>query len=347
VEWSWRHIRGVGSFLAECTIRRKAKKIYQAYSITICNSLETCPNHRYAYQIESNRYFELKLRPPRATKRKPVITKQKVGRAEDELKANLNSLTLASADDDDTPMPDTRDSEEDETSFKIEDIPLTLDLPQRRFNAALAVGMDDKLYIYGGTYEIPGRGEMTLDDFHVIDLGKLDGVRTLYNKTILPLDELVSSSSDDDSASNDDDDNDDHNASQKDEKMEDLPPQLQTPLPQTKMDLDIPSQKIDTIPATTTMADDESSESSTTSFNPAFPQPLPFETLKAYYDRTAKEWLSFISERSKAARREAFVKAEGYWWECREEVREIEERMEESGVKEVVVATADRKEKRR
>jgi len=237
-------------------------------------------------------------------------------------------------------MPDTRDSEEDETSFKIEDIPMTLDLPQRRFNAALAVGMDDKLYIYGGTYEIPGRGEMTLDDFHVIDLGKLDGVRTLYNKTIIPLDELVSSSSDDDSASSSDD-----NASQKDEKMEDLPPQLQIPLTQTKMDLDIPSQTTHTIPATS--ADDESTETSTTSFNPAFPQPLPFETLKAYYDRTAKEWLSFISERSKAARREAFVKAEGYWWECREEIREIEERMEESGVKEVVVASADRKEKRR
>jgi hypothetical protein len=243
-------------------------------------------------------------------------------------------------------MPDTRDSEEDETSFKIEDIPMTLDLPQRRFNAALAVGMDDKLYIYGGTYEIPGRGEMTLDDFHVIDLGKLDGVRTLYNKTIIPLDELVSSSSSDDSADDDDDNNDDDdNASQNDEKMEDLPLQLQTPLPQTKMDLDIPSQTIDTIPTTT--ADDESTETSTTSFNPAFPQPLPFETLKAYYDRTAKEWLSFISERSKAARREAFVKAEGYWWECREEIREIEERMEESGVKEVVVASADRKEKRR
>ena len=244
-------------------------------------------------------------------------------------------------------MPDTRDSEEDETSFKIEDIPMTLDLPQRRFNAALAVGMDDKLYIYGGTYEISGRGEMTLDDFHVIDLGKLDGVRTLYNKTITPLDELVSSSSSDDSASSsyDDDNDNDDNASQKDEKMEDLLPQLQTSLPQTKMGLDIPSQTTHTIPATT--ADDESTETSTTSFNPAFPQPHPFETLKAYYDRTAKEWLSFISERSKAARREAFVKAEGYWWECREEVREIEERMEESGVKEVVVASADRKEKRR
>jgi len=247
--------------------------------------------------------------------------------------------------DENTPMPDAQD----ETTFKIDDIPPTLDLPQRRFNAALAVGMDDKLYIYGGTYEIPGRGEMTLDDFHVIDLGKLDGVRTLYNNTVVPQidDELVSSSSDDSDASDSDD------ASQTYQEMENLPPPPQLlhshQSPETKMGLDIQQTSSFSIPTTATPADDESSETiaATTSFNPAFPQPLPFETLKAYYDRTAKEWLLFVSERSKAARREAFVKAEGYWWECREEVREIEERMEESGVKEVVVASAERKEKRR
>jgi Domain of unknown function (DUF4110) len=247
------------------------------------------------------------------------------------------------------------DDTQDETSFRIDDISPTLDLPQRRFNAALAVGMDDKLYIYGGTYEIPGRGEMTLDDFHVIDLGKLDGVRTLYNKTILPqVDELVSSSSDDSDPSDYDSDDD---APQKDQEMENLPPQLHihSRKSQTKMDLNIQTLYSPTTTAatSTTIADEESPETAVevevarTSFNPAFPQPLPFETLKAYYDRTAKEWLLFVSERSKAARREAFVKAEGYWWECREEVREIEERMEESGVKEVVVASAERKEKRR
>lgn len=327
------------------------KKIYQASSTTICNHIcNPHPNHRYAYQIESNRYFELKLRPPRPTKRKQApLPKQKADRAEDELKANLNSLSLTPSttplDEQDAPMPDDT---QDETSFKIDDIPPTLDLPQRRFNAALAVGMDDKLYIYGGTYEIPGRGEMTLDDLHVIDLGKLDGVRTLYNNTTLPqIDELVSSSSDSDSDPSEDDESND--ASQTNQEMEDIPPHqsLHSRKSQTKMDLDIQTSS----PSATAGADEESTETTAelarTSFNPAFPQPLPFETLKAYYDRTAKEWLLFVSERSKAARREAFVKAEGYWWECREEVREIEERMEESGVKEVVVASAERKEKRR
>ena len=329
------------------------KKTYQAYSTTICNF--PLPNskpilimERYAYQIETNRFFELKLRSPRPTKRKPILTKQKSDRTEDELKANLNSLTLVSLDDDDNPMPDTPDTEEDETSFKIDDIPLALDLPQRRFNAALAVGMDDKLYIYGGTYEIPGRGEMTLDDFHVIDLGRLDGVRTLFNKTILPLDELVSSSDDDD---DDTDTDDDGNASEDKEEMDDIQPSHPVPKhPETKMDLDIPAETHDsTTRSAAPAADDDSTETTTkSSFNPSLPQPLPFETLKAYYDRTGKDWLALlVSERSKAARREAFVKAEGYWWECREEVREEEERMEESGVKEVVVGTVERKEKRR
>src|ERR1700694_3858834 len=49
---------------------------------------------RYAYQIESNRYFELKLRTPRTTKKKVVVSRQKTDRAEDELKANLHALSL-------------------------------------------------------------------------------------------------------------------------------------------------------------------------------------------------------------------------------------------------------------
>ena len=113
-----------------------------------------------------------------------MTSKQKADRTEDELKANLHSLSLMTPDDDIQDMP----MEDEETSFKIEDIPITMDLPARRFNAALAVGMDDKLYIYGGTYENPGRGEMTIDDFHVIDLGKLDGVRELWNRTTFKVD---------------------------------------------------------------------------------------------------------------------------------------------------------------
>ena len=145
--------------------------------------------------------------------------------------------------------------------------------------------------------------------------------------------------------------------SDNDEEMEDLNNNGSTnkkkeEQQQQQMDIDIPSKETaDT--TSTTGADDDgttptaTTEEITTSFNPKYPAPLPFESIKSYYDRTGREWILLIADGSKAGRREAFVKAEGYWWECREEIREIEERMEESGVKEVVSVQFDKREKRR
>jgi Domain of unknown function (DUF4110) len=296
---------------------------------------------RYAYQIGSNRYFELKLRPPRTSKRKPAQPTRtaRTDRAEDELKANLHALTLVPETDN---TPETKE-EEEESTFKWDDIPLSLDLPTPRFNAALAVAMDDKLYVYGGTYEVPGRGEVTLDDFHVIDLGRLDGVRTLWNKTkiVEPVDE-----------DEEDDEIDEESESESDEQdsgeqMEDIVAGPSKPT--ESMDLDLPTSQPsdDEAGGDATITSADSADVASSSFNPAYPAPLPFESLKAYYDRTAKEWILVVVDGSKAGRREAFARAEGYWWECREEIREIEERMEESGVREVVAVQAERKDKRR
>jgi hypothetical protein len=251
------------------------------------------------------------------------VSKQKADRAEDELKANLHSLSLVT--DEEPEIPEK--VEDEETMFKIEDIPITMELPLTRFNAALAVGLDDKLYIYGGTYERPGSGELTLDDFHVIDLGRLDGVRALWDrKTIVEESE---------GSEEDEDDEDDESMPDEEESAE---PDV------TEEMVDITPPPIETLVQETAS---EATEETTSSFNPSFPQPLPFESLKSFYDRTAKDWLVLMMDKSKAGRRDAFVKAEGYWWECREEIREMEERMEESGVKEVIAMQADRKEKRR
>jgi len=234
------------------------------------------------------------------------------------LKANLNALSLTPETEEPTETP----MEEEEPTFRIEDIPSTMELPQKRFNATLAVGMDDKLYIYGGTYEAPGKREVTIDDFYVIDLGKLDGVRQLWSRTVI----------EEESEDEDEDDEDED---------EEMPDEEDQPADGQEMQVDVP------IPVPTPAVEVEATEETKSSFNPSYPQPLPFETLKAYYDRTARDWLVLTTDKSKAGRREAFIKAEGYWWECREEIREMEEQMEESGVQEVVVAKADRKEKRR
>ena len=275
-----------------------------------------------------------------------MTSKAKTDRTEDELKANLHSLSLMTPDDDIQDML----MEDEESSFKIEDIPIIMDLPACRFNAALAVGMDDKLYIYGGTYENPGRGEMTIDDFHVIDLGKLDGVRELWNRTTFKVDGEEDGTEDEATDSGSD-------YSDNDEEMEDLNNNGSTNKKeeqQQQMDLDIQSKETTGTTSTTGAADDDdgttpttASAEITTSFNPKYPAPLPFESIKSYYDRTAREWILLMADGSKAGRRGAFVKAEGYWWECREEIREIEERMEESGVKEVVSVQFDKREKRR
>jgi len=220
--------------------------------------------------------------------------------------------------------PETEEGEElEEITFKMEDLPSSMELPQRRFNAALAVGMDDRLYIYGGTFELPGKGEITLDDFHVIDLGKLDGVRQLWNRTVV--EEEVESDEEED----------------EDEEMseEEQPAEAERSTSEA-MELDSPAPAPVEQPA-------EPVEETQSSFNPSYPQPLPFESLKAYYDRTAKDWIALAQDKSKVGRRGAFVKAEGYWWECREEIREMEEQMEESGVTQVTVAQLDRKDKRR
>jgi len=247
-----------------------------------------------------------------------MVSKQKTNRAEDELKANLDALKLKA--DEEIEMEENT-VEEEETTFRIEDLPASMELPQRRFNAALAVGMDDKLYIYGGTFEQSGKGEVTLDDFHVIDLGKLDGVRQLWNRTII------------------DEEESDEEEEDEDEEMSDEE-SVPAEEPATEaMDIDTPVAPVE-LP-------NEPVEETKSSFNPSYPQPLPFESLKAYYDRTAKDWIAVVPDKSKASRREAFAKAEGYWWECREEIREMEERMEESGVTQVTVAQLDRKDKRR
>jgi len=280
------------------------------------------------------------------------VSKSKVDR-EDELKANLHSLTL----DDDKMVDTSADSlpeQEEESTFRIEDIPPSLTLPQARFNASLAVGMDDKLYVYGGTFEVPGRGEITLDDFHVIDLNKLDGVRELWSRTVIPTDQEEDGDDDEewDSDKSSTEEIDTEIATSTTKETEEIEENMGIDVSRTislaetkeadeKMDIDIQGTaetKVTNIPE----------EELVSSFNPAYPTPLPFESLKSYYDRTAREWLEICeSGKSKAGRREAFVKAEGYWWECREEVRNLEEQMEESGVNEVVVSQADRKEKRR
>jgi len=95
-------------------------------------------------------------------------------------------------------------------------------------------------------------------------------------------------------------------------------------------------------------------ETSTSAKEDPRPFPRPFESLRDFYARTSTEWQTLVldkmkygaanaaSEQSiKELRKKAFDEAEERWWDCREEIRALEDEQEAAGIGEVV-SLADR-----
>ncbi|TFK23379.1 galactose oxidase [Coprinopsis marcescibilis] len=98
-----------------------------------------------------------------------------------------------------------------------EDPSLTVPLP--RYNTMLAV-LRNTLYIYGGIFE-KGSKEYTLDDFHSLQLDKLDRYTCLRPLTVeIPIGEDEESSDDDDDEDEDDDEDGDEGDSEFDDEYE-------------------------------------------------------------------------------------------------------------------------------
>jgi hypothetical protein len=79
------------------------------------------------------------------------------------------------------------------------------------------------------------------------------------------------------------------------------------------------------------------------------PYPRPFESLRDFFTRTTNAWQDLLieslkemgagggsSKSIKELRKEAFDIAEEKWWDCREEIRALEDAQEEAGIGEVV-----------
>lgn len=133
-------------------------------------------NDLFAWGTERNRFFPLVLRKPRVQqKRVAERGGGRRGRAkedEEELLRNLAALETTGKMTSGTPELKAEIDIDEEKKAPIE---LSLELPHRRFNCAMAV-LDDVLYGYGGTFE-KGDREFTFDEMFSIDLGRLDGVR--------------------------------------------------------------------------------------------------------------------------------------------------------------------------
>lgn len=173
-------------------------------------------NELFAWSTDRNRFFPLVLRKPRQQKRAAAGEGQRGNRRdraredEEELLRNLARLEAEAAGKSSAEIEAAeqaaKEKEEAERRAMLEKQELSLELPSPRFHTALAVH-DDVLYIYGGTVE-KGDQELVYDEMYAIDLGKLDGVRTVFYRKV-ETDWVDSESEDDEDDEDEEDDEED------------------------------------------------------------------------------------------------------------------------------------------
>jgi hypothetical protein len=213
-----------------------------------------------------------------------------------------------------------------ETEEERPEKPVMFEMPHPRFNAQMAV-QNDTLFLYGGTFE-KGDREFTFDEMWAIDLGKLDGVREIFKREL----EDWQGSDEEDSEEDEDDDWDDDEGSIGDEATEVGTVTSETPT--------LVSQVTNTKPE-----EDEIEEITDTS--DGLPGPRPFEALRDFYARTSIQWQEIIltelnakndasAQSPKEVKKKAFDRAEEKWWDCREEIRALEDEQTEAGIGDVV-----------
>ncbi|KIW02830.1 uncharacterized protein PV09_05887 [Verruconis gallopava] len=285
-------------------------------------------NEMFAWNVERNRFFPLALRRPRAAPKRaaPERSRRERGRqAEEDLLANLRNLEMkAGAAQED--IETSKAAAEDDGDERPEK-PVMFEMPNPRFNAQLAV-QGDTLFLYGGTFE-KGDREYTFDEMWAIDLGKLDGVREIFKRELEDWQGSESGESDDD-----EDDEEDEDEDADDELNGNEVTEARTA-----------TNEVST--STSQLSGQEEDETEEiTERNDGLPYPRPFETLRDFYARTSVQWQEIImaepgnqnsdAQSVKEVRKKAFDRAEDKWWDCREEIRALEDEQIEAGIGDVV-----------
>lgn len=306
-------------------------------------------NTLFAWNVDRNRYFQLTLRRPKGTGKKQLASERSGGRRgkgkadEEELLRNLAALESKGSILEAHAMDVVKVAEEEEDLPTKSAKELIMEMPHPRFNAQLAV-QDDVLYIFGGTFE-NGDREYTFDEMWAIDLGKLDGVKEIYKRDLENWEGSDAEDSEEDDEEDEEEDEDDG-----DTRMGGTSPDHPGPseLEFAEAQDTIPTSNIGLVaspfPETESDADSSLSDSR--------PHPRPFENLRDFFTRTSNAWqdilLEEVKKKEEAAnrsikklRKQAFDMAEGKWWDCREEIRALEDEQEEAGIGEVV-SLADR-----
>lgn len=288
-------------------------------------------NNLYSYQIESNRWYNLSLKPQRKQKQTQVKEKTRDEDLEDILNSILAKADLQDKDEEDEEVSQIEklrqlELEEEKDDDKV-NYPIVTSLPHPRFNPATCV-VDDNYFIFGGIFEKDER-EFCLDSFYSIDLSKLDGVK-IYWEDLSELEKEYAASDDEDEDDEDDDEEDDEGEEEKVENDDD----------EESEDEEIEEEV-------------EEVEEEFPDPRPWLPHPKPFENLRAFYVRTGASFLEWAISSNREARgkhlkKAAFDLCEDRFWERREVVAISEDNLEEmGGVGEVIEKDTSKPQKRR
>jgi N-acetylneuraminic acid mutarotase len=290
----------------------------------------------FVWNVDRNRYFPLTLRRPKATSKKaaPERSRRERGKqAEEDLLRNLKALEIQHSTDltEDT-APNPAEPQESAKSGEVEK-PVVFEMPHPRFNAQLTV-QDDVLYIFGGTFEKDDR-EYTFDEMWAIDLNKLDGVKEIYRRELL--DWIMDEESEEEDDEEEDEDEDD------DEDSETEVASITRSTAEILISTPAPSA-----------VDEVTTIEEASSFADGLPFPRPFESLRDFYDRTRVQWQEIVIESIKESSEsmaltpkeisaKAFGRAEDKWWDCREEIRALEDEQAEAGIDSTsIISLADK-----
>ncbi|KAF2130012.1 kelch repeats protein-like protein [Dothidotthia symphoricarpi CBS 119687] len=289
-------------------------------------------NQMFVWNVERNRYMPLILRRPKTNANKKAAQQANINRrdrgkaAEEELLANLKALEMKAGVADSDDEEDAKKEDEEEEIERPEK-PRVYEFPHPRFNAALTV-QGDTLYIYGGTFE-KGDREFTFDELWSVNLNHLDGVTEIFRR------ELDDWQGSDDEADSDDeeysDSDDDDGVEEEDDTSISTAPTSATDSPLVHAAKD----------------EDLGTTEEISALTDTLPHPRPFETLRDFYARTSEQWQNLTIEElgrsgrgadrsPKEIKKLAFGQAEDKWWDCREEIRALEDEQEAAGIGEVV-----------
>ncbi|PSS37469.1 hypothetical protein PHLCEN_2v676 [Hermanssonia centrifuga] len=333
-------------------------------------------NDLYGYQMTGNgRWLSMALKKP---KKKGGAKKKAVPHPTPGRKSEVNEVHKddggnsdgdeQDSDEDDKPWITAKAATENSSSDKpqmpvaqtetdIDDPNLTAPLP--RYNAMLSV-LRNTLYIYGGIFE-RGSREYTLDDFHSLQLDKLDKYICLKDSGV------VIPTGDDESSSGEDDDDEQEEEEEDEGEGEDTeddatlvsasPISRRVALKELE---DIESLKLDDIgekgesdieleEAVKAEVDEDSLRSQATAFigvakdttrssEDVVSTPLPGETLAMFYARSREYWAKKAHQssdnRGKMLRRDGFTLAQEHYSAYKPILGEVEKILAEAGLDE-------------